>query len=310
MKKKHKYLIPVIAVVLATVVLILYNYYQQMNDLEKLQWTNTQISTWGRDLMEGDVIQNNQNKIKVAILDSGINDEHPDLVGKVKGKYNAFNGSDQTKDDLNHGTAVAGIITANDNNNGVIGVNQNIQLYDVKILGKNGHGNLEHLSKGIQWAIKQEVDLINLSFGFQSDSSELKQIINEAVSSGIIVVAAAGNTFNLGMDYPAQYNNVVSVNAIDSNKDLINAAALGKTDFVAPGEDILSTDSAGGYSLFSGTSFASAYITGGLSYWMGEFKDSPGYEPGDYRGLLNYVQNNDGLVTFSDRNKQQYIKIK
>lgn len=308
MKIKLKYLVPVIIVVLATVVIMLYNYYHHMNDLEKLKWTNKQVSPWGQDLMGVDIADSKKEKIKVAILDSGINERHEDLVGKVKKKYNTFNNSDQTTDEFNHGTAVAGIIAANDNDEGVIGLNQNVELYDVKVLDQEGHGKIEQLVKGIHWSIEQDVDLINLSFGFQSDSAELKEIIQEAISSGVIVVSAAGNTFSLGMDYPAQYEDVISVNAIDPNKSLIDAAALGETDFVAPGEDILSTNSNGNYSLFSGTSFASAYITGTLSYWLGEFKESSAYEKENSRQLLDFIKSKNGIDSINDK-EQKIIKI-
>ncbi|MFB1051685.1 S8 family serine peptidase [Paraliobacillus sp. JSM ZJ581] len=237
-----------------------------------------------------------ENKnIKVAILDSGINKNHEDLEGKIVKEFSTVDGRNNN-DVFNHGTAIAGIITANDNDKGIIGLNQSVDIYDVKVLDENGKGSIEQLTKGIQWSISQGVDIINLSFGFQSDSKELKKIINEATDSGIIVVAAAGNTYGLGMDYPAQYENVISVNAIDSDLNLIDASALGDTDFVAPGKDILSTNSQGRYSLYSGTSFSTAYVTGALSSWLVKYKTTINSKKKVEKiQLLNFIKDRYGI---------------
>lgn len=309
LKIKIKYLVPVFILILIVLGFLFYKYYNNMSDLEKLEWLNKQVSPWGQDLMGVDN-EIKKEKIKVAILDSGINDNHEDLDGKVVKKYNTLNNSNKTRDDFNHGTAIAGIITANDNDKGVIGLDQNIEIYDVKVLDQEGHGSIEQLVKGIKWSITQNVDIINLSLGFQSDSTDLREVIKEAVSSGIIVIAAAGNTFNLGMDYPAQYDDVISVNAIDSELGLIDAAALGKTDFVAPGEEILSTNADGKYSLYSGTSFAAAYVTGALSNWLREFRNSEQNEGNiNKHVLLDFIESRKGIIPIKSNNQQKIIKI-
>lgn len=271
----------------------MFYFYAKKNDFEKLQRSNGQIFPWGQELMGVNTKKEYQN-IKVAILDSGINNNHEDLEGKIIKKFNTIDGN-INNDEFNHGTAIAGILTANDNDKGIIGLNQSIDIYDVTVLDENGKGSIEKLTEGIRWSITQKVDIINLSIGFQSDSVELKKIVNKATDSGIIVVAAAGNTYGLSMDYPAQYENVISVNAIDSDLNLIDAAALGGTDFVAPGEDILSTDSQGGYSLYSGTSFSSAYITGALSIWLAEYKTTiNSKEKIEKAQFLNFIKEKKG----------------
>lgn len=277
-----------------------------MDDLEKLQWSTGQVLPWGQDLMGVNAKIEDEN-IRVAILDSGINNSHEDLDGKIIKEYNAIEGS-INNDVFNHGTAIAGILTANDNDKGIIGLNQNIDVYDVKVLDENGNGSIDELTKGIQWSIAQGVDIINLSIGFQTDSIELKAIISEAIDSGIIVVAAAGNTYRLGMDYPAQYEDVISVNAIDSDLNLTDAAAAGVADFVAPGKSILSTDSYGGYSLYFGTSFSSAYVTGALSSWLTEYKSATNNkEKVSKLQLLDFIKDRDGIES---KNQLNILKIK
>ena len=239
------------------------------NDLEKLTRTKEQIIPWGQNLIgtghsEGRVI-------KVAVLDSGINASHEDLTGKIMKQYNSLNQSRRVNDDFDHGTAVAGIITANDNRLGILGLNNNIEIYDIKVLNNVGKGKVDHLIDGIKQAIKEEVDIINISFGVQSDNQELKEAVLDACNKGIIIIAAAGNTYGLGMDYPAKYESVISVKSIDQNLKLTDSSASGEARYSAPGEEILSTNASGGYSLYSGSSFAAAYVTGSLSYHLGRY---------------------------------------
>lgn len=124
--------------------------------------------------------------MKVAILDSGIYKDHEDLQGKVVREFNVINPNEPISDDYGHGTAIAGIITANDNDIGIVGMTQNVELYDVKVLGKDGIGKIEDLTAAIEWCIKQRVDIINISSGFQTEDANLGQAINDAVNAGII----------------------------------------------------------------------------------------------------------------------------
>ncbi|WP_245671228.1 S8 family serine peptidase [Pseudobacillus wudalianchiensis] len=240
--------------------------------MERLKGSKRQIVPWGQELVG--VNTNTDKKIKVAILDSGIHDQHEDLIGKVTKKFNALEPGKEIRDDFGHGTAIAGIITANHNDGGIVGVNQNIEIYDVKVLDEHGTGEVEDFIKGIHWAMKEGADMINVSFGIQSDNDQLKEAITEAREAGIIIVAAAGNTYGLGVDYPAKYENVLSVAAI--NKELLrpSSSARGKIDYTAPGVNILSTDHKGGYSLFTGTSFAAGYASGAISVLLANYKSS------------------------------------
>ncbi|MGR6004971.1 S8 family peptidase [Bacillus paranthracis] len=203
-------------------------------------------------------------------MDNGIYKEHEDLKGKVVKEFNTINLNNPIIDETGHGTAIAGIIAAENNNLGILGVMPNIQLYDVKVLDKQGKGDVDHLIKGIRWCIEQRVNILNISFGLQSESPELKKAIDEAVDSGIIVVAAAGNTYGLGVDYPAKYENVISISSVNKEFKRASSSAKGKIDFAAPGVDILSTNQDGGYSTYSGTSFATAFATGVIAALLAE----------------------------------------
>ena len=233
---------------------------------------------WGFDAIKYSKEKISDSKIKVAVLDSGIF-PHYDLKGKIIKAHNTVN--DQPLDDeYGHGTAVAGIITANDNDDGITGVSQNIELYNVKVLDKNGKGEIENLISGIEWCITERVDIINISFGVQIDDKQLKKKIDEAINQGIIIVAAAGNTYGFGVDYPAKYENVLSINSVNTKLKRASSAAKGKIDFSAPGDRILTTSNNGKYEYFSGTSFATAFATGIIARKLekfGEIKSHSSY---------------------------------
>ncbi|WP_082829548.1 S8 family peptidase [Aeribacillus composti] len=205
--------------------------------------------------------------IKIAIIDSGIN-LNDELKDKVVKSYNTINESSITNDEFNHGTPVAGIIAGNK-----IGVNPNVHLYDIQFIGVDGTGQLEHLVKGIEWAIEEDVDIINLSFGFQKSSAALEDVIKKANRNNIIVIAAAGNTYGFGVDYPAKYSNVLSIGSL--NEDLSKAyfSGEGKIDFVTLGTDLKSINNKGAYDYFDGTSFSAAYFTGMISLIISKLSD-------------------------------------
>lgn len=147
-----------------------------------------QSVTWGRKAVIENGFTHIQNTIKVAILDSGIYKEHEDLKGKIVKEFNTINLNNPIIDETGHGTAIAGIIAAENNTLGILGVAPNVQLYDVKVLDNQGKGEVNHLIEGIRWCIEQRVNILNISFGLQSETPELKKAIDEAVDSGIIVM--------------------------------------------------------------------------------------------------------------------------
>lgn len=203
--------------------------------------------------------------IKIAILDSGINDELTILKNRVTDSYNTLTNSTDTEDLFGHGTMVAGVIAAEKNEGTVMGVNPSVDLYDVQVLNDKGGGQVSDVVEGIEWSVKKGVDIINLSFGFSKDEPELKDAINLALENNIIVVASAGNTLGLSTDYPAKYDGVISVSAIDSELNKYIFAGAGKIDFVAPGVDVPVYNHLGKVEKQSGTSIATAYTSGLVS---------------------------------------------
>jgi major intracellular serine protease len=214
--------------------------------------------------------------ITIAVLDTGCDLEHPDLQGRVIGKRNFTdddNGDPAIVTDKNgHGTHVAGTIAASKNNVGVTGVAPETDLLIVKVLGgQNGSGAYEWIVNGIQYAIDQKVDIISMSLGGPQDHKPLYEAIKKAVSKGISVVCAAGNEGDSNdstdeLSYPACYNEVISVGAIDLKRNSSYFTnSNNEVDLVAPGENILSTYPGQKYAKLSGTSMATPHTSGALA---------------------------------------------
>lgn len=229
---------------------------------------NTQIDTWNKNLISN--VKSGGKGIKVAVIDSGINVEHEDLDGVVTKRYNAIDPNQKITDDFGHGTAIAGIIAAQDNNIGIVGIAPEVEIYDIKVLDENGVGEVDDLIEALDYSMKNNVDIVNISFGFQLNDKKLKEKVKEVSQNNIIIIAASGNSYGLKGDYPANYTEVFSKGSI--NKDLKRSkfSSKGNIDFVQPGEDILSTNNTGDYSHFSGTSFAAAHTTGVISLLLSE----------------------------------------
>ncbi|MBJ8069459.1 hypothetical protein BWGOE3_10790 [Bacillus mycoides] len=207
------------------------------------------------------------SKIKIAILDSGIEKQHDDLRNLVKKEYNAIEPQQPVIDVLGHGTTVAGIIAAHDNKIGITGVAASlVELYDVKVLDDDGKGKIDNLVQGINWSIENNADVLNISFGMSSNHPELERVVEKALQKGIIVIASAGNNYGGKVEYPANYKDVISVTAVNHAYNAASFAAKnGKIDFAAPGVDVLTTKTSNGYSIENGTSLASAHVTGIVS---------------------------------------------
>ncbi|MEH7768885.1 S8 family serine peptidase, partial [Bacillus sp. JR_15] len=206
--------------------------------------------------------------MKVAVIDSGIFSEHEDLEGKVVESFNAINATDNIVDDYGHGTNIAGILTANQNSIGMIGVSQDIELFDVKVLNSEGKGEIDDILRGLMWAYEKEVDIINISFGFSKSYIELEETINTLTSEGIIVIASAGNRLGQEVDFPAKYPNVISVGSMNETGEVDVLSSSGKIDVFGPGTNIYTTNKDGTYETVRGTSFATAFITGAVAKGM------------------------------------------
>jgi subtilisin family serine protease len=211
--------------------------------------------------------------VKVAVIDTGVDLHHPDL--HVSGGVSEVSYTKSYNDDNGHGTHVAGIIGALNNSIGVVGVAPDVSLYAVKSLDQEGRGNLGDIIAGIDWAIRNHMNIVNLSLTIDQGSQALQAEVNKAYSKGVIVVAAAGNiedpsTKVTDVLYPARYSSVISVGSIDRTGYRSSFSYYGKDlDFMAPGENILSTfvnprskSNLGYYEKDTGTSMATPYVTG------------------------------------------------
>ncbi|WP_053363114.1 S8 family peptidase [Bacillus sp. FJAT-27251] len=213
--------------------------------------------------------------ITIAVLDTGCETSHPDLAGKIIGGRN-FTKDDQGNPDIfedynGHGTHVAGTIAAGLNDTGVAGVAPEANLLILKVLGKNGSGQYDWIINAIRYATSQKVDIISMSLGGPQDVKELHNAIKEAIAANILVVCAAGNEGD-GEDatdelaYPGAYNEVISVGAIDLDRNSSQFTnSNNEIDLVAPGERITSTYLNGSYATLSGTSMATPHVSGALA---------------------------------------------
>lgn len=203
------------------------------------------------------------NSVIVAIVDTGVDLGHPDLVGKFVTGTDIVNNDSNPQDDNGHGTHVAGIAAATGNNSiGIAGVSWGARIMPVKVLNSAGNGSYANAAEGIIWATDHGAQIVNLSLGGSTSSSTLEDAINYAYNNGVLVVAAAGNTGGTPVLYPARYSHVIAVAATDSLDHRIASSSYGpEIDLSAPGASIYSTVP-GGYGYKSGTSMASAFVSG------------------------------------------------
>lgn len=208
------------------------------------------------------------NGVRVAVLDTGIS-PHPDLSVAGGKSFSGYTSS--YHDDNGHGTHVAGIIGAKNNNIGIVGVAPGSQLYAVKVLDKKGAGSLSNIIEGIDWAITNKMDIINLSLVANGHSAALKTAVDKAADSGIFVVGAGGNNGRMDgandtVSYPANYPSVIGVAAVDESNSRGAFSATGDgIEFSAPGVNIKSTILNNEYASYDGTSMAAAFVSGKLA---------------------------------------------
>ncbi len=202
-------------------------------------------------------------EILVAVLDTGIDHNHEDLNGKVVAEVN-LTGS-PTPDDINgHGTHIAGIIAANtDNGTGIAGMAPESQLMNVKVADDKGRSQASVVAEGIIWAVDNGASVINISVEFREPSAELEEAVNYAWRQGVVIIAAAGNEGSQSPVYPAYYENSIAVAATRENGSLAPLSNYGDwVDEAAPGFNIFSTLPDDSYGYKTGTSFATAYVSG------------------------------------------------
>lgn len=224
------------------------------------------------DALEAWVITTGNTSVNIAILDTGIDQDHEELASKMVSQVNFTDSS--TLDDLyGHGTHVAGIAAAVTNNGtGVAGVCWSCSLLNVKVLNDQGSGYYSWIAQGIVWAADNGAKVINMSLGGNVKSRTLEKAVNYAWSKGVILACAGGNNGNSSPTYPAAYANCMAVAATDANDQKASWSSYGRKwmDVAAPGLDIFSTFPNHAYTIGkslnydygSGTSMATPYVAG------------------------------------------------
>ncbi|WP_310550268.1 S8 family peptidase [Paenibacillus glufosinatiresistens] len=230
------------------------------NDLlfSAYQWNLPAIETgkgWALTRGSGDCI--------VAVVDTGVQKDHPDLQGQLLNGYNAVTGGGSVPDDdVGHGTHVSGIIGALVNNGeGVAGISWYNKILPVKALDASGAGTTYSVAEGIIWAADHGARVINLSLGNYADSQFLHDAVKYAYDRDIVLVSATGNDNTERPGYPAAYPEVLAVGATNAGAERASFSNYGDyVDVCAPGESIASTYIGSQYAALSGTSMASPHV--------------------------------------------------
>ena len=201
----------------------------------------------------------------IAVLDTGIDKDHPDLAANIVDGWNFVDNNDNVTDLDGHGTMVSGIIAAVANNGiGIAGVSPNVSIMPLKVLTTSG-GSWIDLDRAIIRAADNGAKVIVMSLGgkYTVLSPATEAAIEYANRKGCILVAAAGNDNSSEPFYPAAYEEVIAVSAIDQNDEKAGFSNFGNyIDFCAPGVNILTTWKDGSYAYGSGTSFAAPFVAG------------------------------------------------
>jgi subtilisin family serine protease len=241
-----------------------------------------QETPWGVDRIDAELVWNtNTGKgVNVAILDTGIDYDHPDLASNIVGGINYAgywwrDGSTNKlywDDKYGHGSHCAGIVAAVNNTIGVVGVAPGASLWAVKVLGDDGIGYVSDIIQGLEWCVDNAIDIVSMSFGSVEYSESLDNACYATYAAGVLLVAAAGNENGGAVHYPGACGSVIAVSATNANNLIANFSSTGpEVELAAPGVDIKSTYWYGAYGLGSGTSMACPHVAGAAALvWAAE----------------------------------------
>lgn len=246
---------------------------------------------WGHKLLgiEGAWKWSRGRGVKVAVLDTGCDMDHPDLKAGIKGSKD-FTGGSGAGDKDGHGTFCAGVIGARADGRGIVGVAPYCDLYIAKVLGDDGQGGYGAIVRGIEWAMAIGCEVISMSIGGQKPWYKLHQACKAANARGCYIFAAAGNDargLRDTIDYPARYQDPFAVGAV--SKEMMRAgfsSAGSALDFMAPGVNNYSTHLNGNYTTMSGTSMATPFAAGVAALIIAKHKKNPGNTPINSRAAL------------------------
>ncbi len=222
--------------------------------------------------------------VRVAVVDTGADWEHPGLAGQVYGGINILDMNEPPWDDNGHGTHVAGIIAGADRPGSVVGVAPQTELYIVKAFDDSGSANTGDVLLALQWCADWEMMVVNMSFGQAEPSPSLERAAAACEDRGIVLTAAAGNGHTCGVEYPARYPTVLGIGASNRWNRRMNRSTCGpEVDLLAPGQKILSLRPGDHRGVLSGTSMATAHVSGAAALLLA---DRPQLRPAEVRQRL------------------------
>lgn len=208
--------------------------------------------------------------VTVAVIDTGVQTDHPDLADRIAPGYDFYNKTTYVRDYNGHGTHVAGIIGAVANNSlGIAGINWQVRIMPLKVTGNTSSGYLDlaEIIEALRYAADHRADVVNMSFQIggatTGEDRFMDQAIEYAYSRGVTMVAAAGNDGEPWIAYPARHPKVIAVGAIGPDLGRTNWSNYGSSvDVTAPGADIFSTWPTNTFANASGTSMATPHVAG------------------------------------------------
>lgn len=214
--------------------------------------------------------------IVVAVLDTGIQ-THPDLIKNIDlSKCRSFIPGETIFDNtVGHGIHCSGIIAAQNDEQGIVGIAPEATIVSVKVLNKNGTSQGNSVVEGLKYCLTLNPDIINLSLGNPAPMPEAYEIIKKLVKNNVVVIASAGNNGTEGILYPAAYDEVIAVGSYSNSmlKDRSLFSSYGDAlDIMAPGEEIFSTFLNGQYCVMSGTSMAGPHVAGVTALLLAYYK--------------------------------------
>lgn len=210
-----------------------------------------------------DISQSNSS-VKIAIIDTGVQLNHPELAGKILPGYDYVDYDNIPEDGNGHGTHVAGIAASITNNGvGIAGVAPLASIVPLRVLDNNGQGTTGNVGNGLVYAANNGIQVVNLSLGGPTGEAFLQAAVQYAWDRGAVIIAAAGNDNTSYPIVPASYPNVIAVASTNPSDLKSNFSNYGSwVDMAAPGDTILSTYLGGSYAYLSGTSMAAPHVAG------------------------------------------------
>lgn len=218
--------------------------------------------------------------IRVAVIDTGCDLDHRDIKDNLLPGKNFVEINKDPIDHNGHGTHVAGTIAAQDNQYGMVGVSPMAKIIPIKALSDDGSGSLQNIVQAIIWAADQKVDFITMSLGCAQTTDSLARAIKYAANKNVVIFCAAGNEGpSVDVMYPAKYEDVISIGAIDKNLRRTDFTCSGESlDFLAPGQDIISCVPGNQYAMMSGTSMSNPFAVG-CAALVASYRKQKGYKP-------------------------------